>query len=47
MTPEEINRTTEFLVQHAATFSAQMDDLRLRQEAFALQHNGITGLSRP
>jgi hypothetical protein len=35
MTPEEINRTIEFLIQHAATFSAGMDALKLRQEEFA------------
>jgi hypothetical protein len=35
MTPEEINRTIEFLIQHAATFSAGMDELKLRQEEFA------------
>ena len=33
MTPEEINRTIEFLIQHSATFSAQMR----QQEAFARQ----------
>jgi hypothetical protein len=32
MTPEEINKTIDFLIQHAATFSAQMDELKLRQE---------------
>jgi hypothetical protein len=35
MTPEEINKTIDFLIQHAATFSAQMDELKLRQEEFA------------
>jgi hypothetical protein len=35
MTPEETDRTIEFLIQHAATFSAGMDELRLRQEEFA------------
>ena len=35
MTPEEVHRTVEFLIQHAATFSAQMDELKLRQEDFA------------
>jgi O-methyltransferase involved in polyketide biosynthesis len=38
MTPEDINRTIEFLIQHAARFSAQMDELRLRQEDFARRH---------
>ncbi len=35
MTPEEINKTIDFLIQHAATFSAQMDELKNRQEEFA------------
>jgi hypothetical protein len=35
MTPEEINKTIDFLIQHAATFSTQMDELKLRQEEFA------------
>src|SRR5262249_32169048 len=35
MTPEEINKTIDFLIQHAATFSAEMDELKLRQEEFA------------
>jgi hypothetical protein len=32
MTPEEMNGTIEFLIQHSATFSAQMDDLKALQE---------------
>jgi hypothetical protein len=35
MTPEEIGRTIEFLIQHAATFSVGMEELKLRQEEFA------------
>ena len=41
MTPEEINRTIEFLIQHSATFSAQMDELRLRQEALTRQQEAF------
>jgi hypothetical protein len=32
MTPEEMNRTIEFLIQHSATFSGQLDDLKALHE---------------
>ena len=41
MTPEEVNRTIEFLLEHSAQFTVHMDQLRLRQEKFAKQQEEI------
>jgi hypothetical protein len=32
MTPEQIDKTIEFLLQHAAAFSIGMDEMKLRQQ---------------
>lgn len=32
MTPEQIDKTIEFLLQNAATFSVGMDEMRIRQQ---------------
>jgi hypothetical protein len=37
MTPEEMNNAIEFLINHAATFSIQMDELRTQQKEFSRQ----------
>jgi len=44
MTPEQIDKTIEFLIQHSATFSAQMDELKLRQEELARQQGQANDL---
>jgi len=35
MTPEEMNRAIEFLIQHSAQFSVQMEQLRTHHEQFS------------
>jgi len=39
MTPEEMNRAIEFLIQHSAQFSVQMEQFQLRQEEFAVRQD--------